>query len=175
MKHPGHQTDKFINDLIETEDRLRQARLHLRSSPPKFDLAISSLNGIAEAGCVRAQSLLGYLLCSISSVRDYDNGRSFLFRAARQGDPIAQLNLAVCYIHGHGCEEDLIQAQIWLRRSAHGGCANAFARLGAMYGSGEGVDEDEGLSARLLRVATDLGDPDAIKYIRRFGELQPDA
>ncbi len=96
-------------------------------------------------------------------------------RAAQQGDPIAQLNLAVCYIHGRGCEEDLVQAQIWLGRSAHGGCANAFARLGAMYGTGEGVDEDERLSARLLRVAADLGDPDANQYIKHFGHWQLDA
>jgi TPR repeat protein len=61
---------------------------------------------------------------------------------AEQGDPIAQFNLGLLYVDGHGVPQNLVEAVNWFRRAAEQDYAPAQHNLGAMYGSGQGVKRD---------------------------------
>src|SRR5437899_366284 len=62
-------------------------------------------------------------------------------RAAEAGDVTAQLNIAREYAEGKdfGTPAD---AAIWFRRAAEQGSAEGAWRLGHLYATGEGVDQD---------------------------------
>ena len=61
---------------------------------------------------------------------------------AEQGVPIAQFNLGLLYLDGHGVPQSDAEAVNWFRRAAEQDYAPAQHNLGAMYGSGEGVKRD---------------------------------
>ena len=61
---------------------------------------------------------------------------------AEQGDPVAQYNLALLYLDGHGVPESLAEAVNWFRRAAEQDYTLAQHNLGAMYASGQGVKRD---------------------------------
>lgn len=61
---------------------------------------------------------------------------------AGQGDAVAQYNLGLLYLDGHGVPESLATAVEWFRRAAEQDYAPAQHNLGAMYGSGHGVKRD---------------------------------
>ncbi len=70
-----------------------------------------------------------------------------LERVALNGNVHAQAMLAERYYSGEGVKKDLYRANIWYRRAAEGGCAEAQYRIGVMLIDGEGMTEDsnEGL------------------------------
>src|SRR5271168_3558512 len=61
---------------------------------------------------------------------------------ADQGDPVAQFNLGLLYLDGHGVPQNPVEAANWFRRAAEQDYAQAQHNLGAMYGSGQGVKRD---------------------------------
>ncbi len=61
---------------------------------------------------------------------------------AEQGDPIAQFNLGLLYLDGHGVPQNPVEAANWFRRAAEQDYTQAQHNLGAMYGSGQGVKRD---------------------------------
>ena len=75
-------------------------------------------------------------------------GPEALRRAAANGDPRAQFEIAAIYTEGRVVHEDLAQAAIWYERAAAQGFAPAQYRLGNLYENGKGVDKDL-LQARL--------------------------
>src|ERR1700734_672649 len=61
---------------------------------------------------------------------------------AESGDPIAQFNLGLLYLDGHGVPQNPMEAANWFRRAAEQDYVQAQHNLGAMYGSGQGVKRD---------------------------------
>jgi len=61
---------------------------------------------------------------------------------AEEGDPIAQFNLGLLYLDGHGVPQSYAEAVNWFRRAAEQDYPQAQHNLGAMYGSGQGVKRD---------------------------------
>jgi TPR repeat protein len=61
---------------------------------------------------------------------------------AEEGDPIAQFNLGLLYLDGHGVPQSDAEAVNWFRRAAEQDYAQAQHNLGAMYGKGQGVKRD---------------------------------
>src|SRR5580692_5464104 len=61
---------------------------------------------------------------------------------AEQGDPVAQYNLGLLYLDGHGVPQSPAEAANWFRRAAEQDYTGAQHNLGAMYGSGQGVKRD---------------------------------
>jgi hypothetical protein len=61
---------------------------------------------------------------------------------AEQGDPVAQFNLGLLYLDGHGVPQSPVEAANWFRRAAEQDYTQAQHNLGAMYGSGQGVKRD---------------------------------
>jgi uncharacterized protein len=61
---------------------------------------------------------------------------------AESGDPIAQYNLGLLYLDGHGVPQSPLEAANWFRRAAEQDNTQAQHNLGALYGSGQGVKRD---------------------------------
>src|SRR5271170_5476193 len=58
------------------------------------------------------------------------------------GDAVAQYNLGLLYLDGHGVPQSSAEAANWFRRAAEQDYTQAQHNLGAMYGSGQGVKRD---------------------------------
>jgi len=63
-------------------------------------------------------------------------------RAAEDGDPAAQFDLAVHFGLGLGVSQDYAEAVRWYRAAAEQGETRAQNNLGWMYGTGRGVPQD---------------------------------
>ena len=100
-------------------------------------------------GNLEAQSHLGFLYISGEQgvARDGAKAAKWFLLAAHQGQPFAQLNLAVLLNNGDGVPQDGAQALHWCRQAAEQGLADAQDLLGIMYMRGDGgtINESEGL------------------------------
>lgn len=83
-------------------------------------------------------------------------------RAAEEGHPVAQYNVAMMYANGEAVNVDYQQAVYWFRKSADQRFAPAQLRLGELYYFGMGgLQEDPRHAARLFEAAAEQDDPDA--------------
>jgi len=80
------------------------------------------------------------------------------FKAAEQGDAVAQYNLGVLYHEGHGVPQDDAQALAWWRKAAEQGDVAAQYNLGRLYYDGHGVLQDYTEAALWWRKAAERGD-----------------
>jgi TPR repeat protein len=131
---------------------------------------------LAAEGDSRAQYGLGYM---------YDNGLGlpknpseavdWYRRAAEQGNPEAQWDLALLYTKGReGIPFDMERAAEWYRKVAEQGHAKAQHFLGKMYYLGDGVPKNYDEAAKWSRMAADQGDAQGqnllgVLYWRGFG------
>ncbi|RUP43748.1 hypothetical protein BC936DRAFT_136790 [Jimgerdemannia flammicorona] len=88
------------------------------------------------------------------------HGDSFT-RLARQGDAIAQFNLAMMHMRGEGVMRDAAAAQHWFEESASHGNIHAQRQLSKMYFHGLGVPRCMETATYWTRKAADQGDPDS--------------
>jgi len=109
----------------------------------------------ADLGFVPAQATLGVLFARI---KDPVQAVVWWEKAALQGDPEAQFNLAVVCSKGLGVERDARRAFEWFARAAAQGVASAQSRLGLLYAVGEGVAEDPIEAHRWFTRAAAAGD-----------------
>jgi TPR repeat protein len=96
---------------------------------------------------------------------------------AQQGDPRAQLRLAVMYHVGKGVPQDYAEAAEWFRRAAEQGVEDAQFILAGMYRNGEGVPQDDAEAAEWFRRAAEQGHARAqhnlaVMYFEGEGVLQ---
>lgn len=73
------------------------------------------LRCLAELGDAESQLTMGiaYRDGSDGPPQDYSEAAVWFRRAADQGNPLAQLNLAQLYQHGRGVPQDLVRAHMW--------------------------------------------------------------
>ncbi len=88
-----------------------------------------------------------------------------LIAKAEQGDPDAQYELGICYLHGEGVERNEEEAVKWLTEAAEQGHVDAQYELGIYYTY---VDYEE--AAKWLTEAAEQGHVDAQK---KLAELSP--
>jgi uncharacterized protein len=86
-------------------------------------------------------------------------------RAAKQGSPVAQIQLGLDYEEGRIVPKDLVLAAAWMRKSAEQGLAIGQLNLAIMYGRGTGVDQDDAEAAKWLLKAARQGNADAQYYL----------
>ena len=97
---------------------------------------------------------------------DYD--AVALRRAADAGDAVAMLDLGICYRHGKGgVGVDAVEAAQWCTRAteARNPPAAAYNNLAVCYYRGEGVLKNLPESARLYRIAAEMGEATAQYYL----------
>ena len=76
---------------------------------------------------------------------------------AEQGDALAQYNLGLLYLDGHGVPQSAAEAANWFRRAAEQDYMQAQHNLGAMYGSGQGVKRDYVQAYKWLNICAAKG------------------
>ena len=86
-------------------------------------------------------------------------------KAAQNEYPEGQLQVARCYEHGIGVDQDEEQALSWTKRSAEHGYGRAQTVLGIKYLYGEGVEEDEKQAVVWFQKAAEQGDKRAKRYL----------
>ena len=142
------------------------AAVGLASQPPSADAAVAAYQKnryedalkvaqpLAEAGDVRAQSLVGLMYYRGRGPRaDTAEAVKWFRRAADGGDAAARFYLGVMFAEGRGVPQDYEQAAIWYQRAADLGDAQALYNLGLAYAQGEGVAQDVVKAHMLLNVA----------------------
>ncbi len=87
--------------------------------------AIALYRQAANAGHVRAMHNLGAMLLKNATALTYREAASWFGRAAEEGFPDSQYNLALLYEHGLGIEQDLSRAYQWYVEAAKGGVKEA--------------------------------------------------
>ena len=80
---------------------------------------------------------------------------------AEQGDALAQYNLGVAHVEGHGVPQDHAEAAKWFRFAAEQGFAKAQYNVGLMYVEGRGVPQDHAEALKWFRLAAEQGDAGA--------------
>jgi TPR repeat protein len=98
-------------------------------------------------------------------LKDLSQAAYWYHKAADQGDPAAQVDLAYMYETGIGVSRDTATAATWYRRAAGSGSANAKVNLAGLYLHGDGVKQDYGEALRLLKSAADEGNGRADAYL----------
>ena len=88
----------------------------------------------------------------------YPQQLSDIRRAAEQGDVSAQSNLAACYYHGQGINQDYVQAVYWYNMAAEQGNVRSQRNLGYCYLNGQGVIRDYSQAVNWFRKAAEQGD-----------------
>jgi TPR repeat protein len=78
-------------------------------------------------------------------------------KAADQGSPESQNNLAVLYASGHGVEQDFVEASVWYRKAAENGVVLAQFYLAEAYRTGVGVARDPFAAATWYLKAAQAG------------------
>ena len=77
---------------------------------------------------------------------------------AQQGDPVAQHNLAYCYLRGEGVKQDESLGVYWFYLATEQGFAPAQCNLGICYKNGDGgLTQDDERAAQLYQQAAEQG------------------
>ena len=110
-----------------------------------YDRARAAWGPLAAAGDARAQTGLGYMYYSGRGVaRDSARAAEFFDRAADQGEPTAQLFLALMYFKSDGVPQNMPLAMMWLELAIAGGQGDTYELRGAMMQSMSEADLEEG-------------------------------
>ena len=100
---------------------------------------------LAEAGDARAQAGLGYMYYSGRGVaRDSARAAELFSRAADQGEPTAQLFLALMHAQSDGVPMSPPLAMMWLELAMAGGQAEAYEWRGIIMRSMTEAEREEG-------------------------------
>ena len=89
---------------------------------------------------------------------DYAKALRLICPLANDGVAVAQFNLGLMYLTGHGVQQDDAAAALWFRKAAEQGYVFAQSNLGAQYRYGRGVTQDHTEAVMWFRKAADQGD-----------------
>ncbi|MBW8881636.1 MAG: sel1 repeat family protein [Asticcacaulis sp.] len=119
--------------------------------------ALPLFEAAAKGGDVVAQRLYGEALLARLK---FDEGESWLIKAADNGDVPAAAILGNAYYGGVKPMKDLDKAVIWLGKAAEGGDTASQLTYSYMYYDGHGVKKDGAEAYKWLDIAGDSGKPD---------------
>lgn len=100
--------------------------------------------------------------------RDYTFAASLFRKAADQGNPTAQCNLATLYYYGMGVKKDTNLAASLYKMAAAGGSALATYKLGKMHFEGIAVAHNMSQAVLLFQEAARKGCNQAIEELRKM-------
>jgi TPR repeat protein len=110
-----------------------------------YDRAQAAWGPLAAAGDARAQAGLGFMYYSGRGVaRDSARAAEFFDRAADQGEPTAQLFLALMYFKADGVPKSFPFAMMWLELAIAGGQGDVYELRGTIMGSMSEAEREEG-------------------------------
>ncbi len=99
-----------------------------------------------------------------------NNKQAFYYfsKAAHDGDPFAQNELAYMYAAGKGTPPNNVQAFKWYQKAAAHGLASAEYNLGLMYLHGIGTKPNKVLAKQWIRKSAALGFEPAVKTLAQL-------
>jgi len=101
------------------------------------------------------------LVATLLSVRPGACSFDQIAKLAKEGNAVAQWQLAVLYAEGPEGQRDYKKALHWYRKAADQGLAGAQRGLGRMYAQGKGVKPNLNEAVKWFRKAADQGNTDA--------------
>ncbi len=122
-------------------------------------LAFTWCQKAAESGFAPAQALFGLLHVRIKKPKE---AVRWWLKAAEQGDPEAQFNLATALTTGVGVQPNSDQAFEWFLKAACQGILPAQAKVGLLYATGDGVGVDLIEAFKWFAIARRRGDKTAM-------------
>ena len=130
------------------------AKMRLLLVDEQYDNLSFSTQLCAMIGDANAQ----YALCKYySGQKQYVKAFAWCLKAAKQGLPIAQNYLGICYSLGEGVEKNEKEAFFWYQKSSEQGFAKSQNNLGLCYLNGEGVGKDKGEAFKWFKNSADQG------------------
>ncbi len=155
IKRPPPRPAKPMQQVSTVEMQQSQVRLEGKSS--------DEIRRAAESGDAAAQMMYGAMFedGAAGVKRNLAQALSWYLKAARQGYPKAQHNLALLYEDGKGVKQDYRQAASWYEKAAAAGFSEAQNNLAVLYILGNGVDADRSRAERLLRQSVAQGNVNA--------------
>ena len=134
-----------------------------RPAPSTPSCGQQAIAELARSGRAYAQNQMGIESALVlDSNRTIEDARRWFERAAEQGYPPAQINLAVLYLNGWGTPKNYGAALYWLHAAAEKGDPRAHTNLGILYLSGWGVLQDYPEALRNFRFGAEHGDTGAM-------------
>jgi TPR repeat protein len=95
-------------------------------------------------------------------------------KAAKRGDPAAQLALGTLCLLGYGVPQNIAAAAHWFEKAANRGDRDAQFILGELYWGGEGVLRDHDQAVKWFRRAAAQGDLQAHRVLAILGVASDD-
>lgn len=130
--------------------------------------ALKRLRPAAEKGYPKAEGLLALALITTAEVRNEEEGRRWVRKAAADGDPLGQALLGELLLFGRaGVEKNEAEAAGWLRKAAEQGDAKAQYVLASMLAKGIGLPQDNSQARFWLELAAAQGHVDARKVVEQ--------
>ncbi len=119
------------------------------------------------------QTRIGWIYGHATALLDEKKSIEWFQKAADQGYPPGQYNLASSYENGDGIEKDYEKALFWYRKASNQNLPAAYNSLGNMYADGRGIKKDSAKAVELYRKASDLGSSTgmcSLAFMQTFGE-----
>jgi TPR repeat protein len=124
----------------------------------------------ADAGVVRAMTILGDDYLFGRRTPDYTEAVRWFRKAADAGDQYAMVRLGDIYRDGQGVTQDGAEAVRLFRKAADAGFETAMLELGFTYENGQGVPRDLAESVSWYRKVAASGDVYAKAALKRLGQ-----
>lgn len=152
------------------------ADLSVEHNESKVDLGNMSVQQVintAQKGDMYAQLMLGALFedgTDPAVPQNIEEAAKWYAKAAKQGYPKAQHNLALLYEDGRGVPQSYTEAAKWYAKAAKAGFSEAQNNLAVLYIVGNGVKQDRAQAEKLLTAAVGQGNENARRNLQKLLE-----
>ena len=109
--------------------------------PPDVHEAVKWLQKAADAGIPMGREELANLYGS-KGIENHSKSLEYFNKAAQEGNPTAEFDLALMYDLGRGVPRNYEEAMKWYEKAANQGYAPAMTNIGILYYNQEGVKRD---------------------------------
>lgn len=150
------------NKLKVIQDKyLKKGLIEMKNE--NFHMAIIYLNKSIKYGNLKAPYYLASIYLDESyDFFDYEKAKKYLYISAKNGDVVAQNNLATIYLNVYKDYENAIK---WFELSAENGYVEAQSNLGQLYYKGIGVNMNYIQAEKWLKKAANAGNGIAISIL----------
>lgn len=158
---------------MATEEVAEAAVEHNESKVELGNMSVQEVINTAQKGDMYAQLMLGALFedgTDPAIPQNTAEAAKWYAKAAKQGYPKAQHNLALLYEDGRGVPQSYTEAAKWYKKAAQAGFSEAQNNLAVLYIIGNGVKQDRDQAEKLLTAAVGQGNENARRNLQKLLE-----
>lgn len=163
-------------EVAQAEPEADPNDISVEHNESKVDLGTMSVQQVidtAQKGDMYAQLMLGALFedgTDPAIPQNVAEAAKWYAKAAKQGYPKAQHNLALLYEDGRGVKQSYTEAAKWYSKAAKAGFSEAQNNLAVLYIMGNGVKPDRAQAEKLLTAAVAQGNENARRNLQKLLE-----